>query len=87
MTAPVIPSLIGETDQLLARLGVEKKRYSDGAMAARSPVTGEIIARVVETSADEAREAIGQADAAFKAWRNVPAPRRGELIRLFVRDA
>ncbi|MBF4211360.1 aldehyde dehydrogenase family protein, partial [Pseudomonas donghuensis] len=26
---------------------------------------------------------IDQAEKAFQAWRNVPAPRRGELIRLF----
>ena len=30
----------------------------------------------------EATAAIGQAHEAFKAWRSVPAPRRGELVRL-----
>jgi len=41
------------------------------------------IARIKEHSAEEVTEAIGRAQAAFLAWRVVPAPRRGELIRLF----
>ena len=36
-----------------------------------------------ETTPDEAKAAIGRAHAAFLAWRKVPAPRRGELVRLF----
>ena len=47
-----------------------------------SPISGEQIATVVTTSAAEATAAIARADTAFQAWRNVPAPRRGELVRL-----
>ena len=35
-----------------------------------------------QSSAAEARRAIDTAHAAFLAWRNVPAPQRGELVRL-----
>ena len=51
-------------------------------MPARSPITGEVIAHVRETTPDEAKAAIGRAHDAFLAWRKVPAPRRGELVRL-----
>ena len=41
-----------------------------------------MIVHVRETSPAEAKAAIGRADAAFKAWRKVPAPKRGEFVRL-----
>ena len=47
----------------------------------RSPITGEAIAEV--PAAPSADAAIARADAAFRAWRTTPAPKRGELIRLF----
>jgi aldehyde dehydrogenase (NAD+) len=64
---------------LLAQLGVS----SDGNRFVRSPIDGTELARVRETSVEEARAAIGRAHAAFREWRTVPAPRRGELVRLF----
>ena len=51
-------------------------------IAARSPITGEVVAEVAATTADEAKAAIGRAHDAFKVWRMVPAPRRGEFVRL-----
>ena len=43
---------------------------------------GEVIARVPSSDRAAMEQAIDAADAAFKAWRKVPAPRRGELVRL-----
>ena len=40
------------------------------------------MARVRRTSAQEASALIGKAADAFAPWRTVPAPRRGELVRL-----
>ena len=51
-------------------------------LAARSPITGETVACLRRTSAEEAEAAIGRAHEAFSAWRLVPAPRRGEFVRL-----
>jgi aldehyde dehydrogenase (NAD+) len=78
--APV--SLAAEIEQLLQRLGVPRSAYTGGELTVRSPVTGEVIAQVPQTTPAEATAAIGQAHEAFKAWRSVPAPRRGELVRL-----
>lgn len=51
-------------------------------MPVLSPIDGAEIARVRTHSAAQVTKAIAGAQAAFTAWREVPAPRRGELIRL-----
>jgi aldehyde dehydrogenase (NAD+) len=72
-----------EVDQLLRSLDVPAPQYTGGTLAARSPITGEVVAQVRETDAGSAAAAIDQAHAAFLDWRLVPAPKRGELVRLF----
>ena len=68
---------------LLSALGVAPAAYTGGTLAARSPIDGQTTGVVHAANAQQAREAIGRAQAAFLAWRTVPAPRRGELVRLF----
>lgn len=70
-----------ETDDLLKALRVPPSSYTKGDLLVHSPLTGELIARVQPTSAGETDALIGSAHAAFLKWRNVPAPRRGELVR------
>jgi len=48
----------------------------------RTPITGETLAHVARMDAAGTDAAIGRAAAAFEHWRDVPAPRRGELARL-----
>jgi len=83
MDAPLVQPASVRDDALaiLARLGVPQAALSGGALAARSPITGEQIAALAETSR-EAAAAIGRAAQAFLVWREVPAPRRGEFVRL-----
>src|SRR6266403_4141725 len=76
------PDLPVEVDGLLAELRVGRSRYKDGVLKMRTPITGETIGQVQETSASEAIAAIEAAHTAFRAWRLVPAPKRGELVRL-----
>src|SRR3984957_17158466 len=71
-----------EVHELLSRLGVPERRYSQGELIVRTPITGQVIARVATTTESTAREAIEAAHAAFGVWRLVPAPKRGELVRL-----
>jgi len=70
------------TAGLLEALGVDASRVSEGDLVVRTPITGEEIGRVCRTDEGETDAAIGRAAAAFEAWREVPAPRRGELVRL-----
>jgi aldehyde dehydrogenase (NAD+) len=71
-----------EVGGLLERLGVDASMYSEGEMEVRSPLSGQVIARVTKVSPAAAEETIAAAREAFLVWRTVPAPRRGELVRL-----
>ncbi|HLP49385.1 MAG TPA: aldehyde dehydrogenase family protein [Chitinophagales bacterium] len=46
-----------------------------------SPVDGKLIGAVTATTATEYEQVIRTAKEAFKVWRNMPAPKRGEIIR------
>lgn len=46
-----------------------------------SPVDGKLIGRVSVTSKQEYEQVVEKAQEAFKVWRMVPAPKRGEIVR------
>ncbi|OJU29235.1 MAG: aldehyde dehydrogenase family protein [Nitrobacter sp. 62-13] len=73
--------LANEVTSLLDHLGVASDRRQ-GMRAVRSPLTGETIAYVDDASPQRAAETIARAEAAFRQWRQIPSPQRGELIRL-----
>jgi aldehyde dehydrogenase (NAD+) len=75
-------SIAEETHALLARLGVARDRFTGGGRDVTSPIDGSVIAQVHDTSAQACAGAIAAAHEAFLSWRSVPAPRRGELVRL-----
>ena len=85
---PQTASVRAEALAILARLGVDERAFAPKrvlapeALAAASPITGERIIDIKTTRPDEARTRIGEAVRAFDIWRSVPAPRRGELVRL-----
>ncbi|MEL4177645.1 L-piperidine-6-carboxylate dehydrogenase [Roseateles sp. PN1] len=74
---------MNEIKTLLNSLGLADSAFTGGTLAVRSPIDGAAIGAVHEASADEMRAAVARAHSAFLAWRVVPAPRRGELVRLF----
>ncbi|WP_026362752.1 aldehyde dehydrogenase family protein [Methylopila sp. M107] len=78
-----VATLAGETETLLLDLGVPAARFAQGRLTARSPIDGSMIGGVALTDAASVADAVTAAHAAHLEWRSVPAPRRGELIRLF----
>jgi aldehyde dehydrogenase (NAD+) len=68
-----------EVHHLLTALDVPADAFSGGPLAVTSPITGEVIANV--HVAEDPAKTITAAHQAFVAWRSVPAPRRGELVR------
>ncbi|CAN5216121.1 aldehyde dehydrogenase family protein [soil metagenome] len=68
---------------LLATLGVPADLHSAHGPAVHSPIDGSVIGAPRAATATDAEAAIDRAQHAFNAWRLVPAPRRGELVRLF----
>ena len=67
----------------LSRLGIAPADLAKGDLVCRSPIDGGEIGRLASTSPAEVATAIDKAHQAFLAWRDVPAPLRGELVRLF----
>jgi len=75
-----LASVQKQATDLLARLGVPDSAYTQGTLPVTTPITGETIAQVV--LAKDPADVIAAAHKAFLEWRTVPAPRRGELVRL-----
>ena len=69
-------------DDILKAAGLGKAELAGGTLVVRSPIDGAEVARVRETDAAAMPAIIARAQQAFRAWRQVPAPRRGELVRL-----
>jgi aldehyde dehydrogenase (NAD+) len=74
--------LASEARRILASLGVDARRLEGAELVVRSPIDGRPLATLDEATVAEANAAVGRAHAAFLQWRSVPAPRRGELVRL-----
>lgn len=70
-------------DDIMSRLGVARSTYLEGDYAVTSPTDGRQLGRVRNESRESVTARIDRAQKAFEAWRQVPAPRRGELVRLF----
>ncbi len=74
--------IVAEARGLLSALGVDESAYAAGDMAAIEPGDRREIAERGDDDGCGCGRAIEEADAAFRAWRLVPAPKRGELVRL-----
>jgi aldehyde dehydrogenase (NAD+) len=66
--------------ELLQTIGVNA---SAGEHIVRSPIDGVETGRVAYDDAKSIDAKIARSAEAFRAWRDVPAPKRGELVRLF----
>ncbi|NIZ00597.1 L-piperidine-6-carboxylate dehydrogenase [Thalassospira lucentensis] len=67
---------------ILTELGLSDAEITNGTLSVETPVDGSEFANVTETTPAEMTDVIGNAKKAFGAWRQVPGPRRGELVRL-----
>ncbi|MEY8849635.1 aldehyde dehydrogenase family protein [Psychroserpens sp. XS_ASV72] len=58
--------------------------FSNGELiASYSPVDGQLIAKVKSTTKEDYEKVMSVATSAFKTWRLMPAPQRGEIVRQF----
>ncbi|MBL8520639.1 MAG: aldehyde dehydrogenase family protein [Betaproteobacteria bacterium] len=67
---------------LLSQLGVDLSKHAGSDLTARSPIDGATLATLKCDTKETTAQKIAAAHRAFEAWRNVPAPKRGELVRL-----
>ena len=70
-------------NDLLASLGADLAPYRGDELASVTPINGDVLAQLRSDSAEQVKQKIAHAQEAFMQWRSVPAPRRGELVRLF----
>ncbi|MEX1251369.1 MAG: aldehyde dehydrogenase family protein, partial [Hyphomonas sp.] len=74
-------SLLPLASSTLARFGLAAQP-APGGLACHTPLTGEILTHIALDTPAAAEDAVAAASRAFAVWRDVPAPRRGELVRL-----
>ncbi|GAB4447240.1 MAG: aldehyde dehydrogenase family protein [Bacteroidia bacterium] len=80
-------------EKVLQNLGIQSSNYgvstglqwmgSGAVLESYSPVDGKLISKVTTTTPEEYQKVIKTASEAFIYWRNIPAPKRGEIIRQF----
>jgi aldehyde dehydrogenase (NAD+) len=75
-------SLYNDTQDILRSLAVTTADAPQGLIA-RSPIDGSRVGGVVLDTQANIQNKVVQAHDAFLAWRTIPAPRRGEVIRVF----
>jgi aldehyde dehydrogenase (NAD+) len=80
--------------EFLSKLGIKEKNFGSstgliwnetkdaGELNIYSPVDGKFIASVYQASVEDYKKVSEAAHQAFLQWRNVPAPKRGEIVRL-----
>jgi aldehyde dehydrogenase (NAD+) len=69
-------------DSILQAAGFTAAQLSGGELSVHAPLDGALLARLKTHSAADAAAQVERAGEAFRRWRVVPAPRRGELVRL-----
>ncbi|HEU5018952.1 MAG TPA: aldehyde dehydrogenase family protein [Pseudolabrys sp.] len=78
---PELADVNADVRDVLSRLGL-REVFSSAGLEVRSPIDGEPLGHVAAACSASVDAAIGRAAQAFQVWRDVPAPRRGELVRL-----
>ena len=68
--------------QYMSAMGVEEARYQNGNFNVNTPIDGSVIGKVTLDKVTDVNTKIQNAKKTFQEWRVVPAPKRGELVRL-----
>ncbi len=68
--------------EILGSLGLTSSDVTGGDLEVRSPINGEVLANVKQHTSADVASMVQNAEIAFKEWRVIPAPVRGEFVRL-----
>jgi len=79
-------SIAIQTRDALTRLGVSPESFSSNTsgpqtLTVKNPIDGSMVGLLAKDTHATTNEKINKAQAAYQAWRVIPAPRRGELVR------
>ncbi|NJX17544.1 aldehyde dehydrogenase family protein, partial [Tamlana crocina] len=71
-------------DQVNNGTSTGQEWFSNGEVIdSYSPVDGALIGKVKSTTKEDYNQVIETAAEAFKTWRSMPSPQRGEIVRKF----
>ena len=79
-------NLAEDTASILAGFGIAPEILKAGDFSVASPIDGGRIASLRQHTREDLDRMIAAAERAFLLWRAIPAPRRGELVRLFAEE-
>jgi len=68
--------------ELFNELNIKSLIKSNGGITSTSPIDGAFLGNVSETKVKDIDELVTNSLIAFEQWRKIPAPRRGELVRI-----
>lgn len=68
--------------EVLSNIGLDPSLIQNGALRVNTPTDGSLLGQVSICSTEEVEAAIVKSQTAFNQWKTVPAPKRGELIRM-----
>jgi aldehyde dehydrogenase (NAD+) len=79
---PTADDLRSQARDALSAVGsrAELGEPGDQGLQASTPITGEVLCTIAETTPEQADAAIAEAAQAFATWRTTPAPVRGALV-------
>ncbi|MBX3738326.1 MAG: aldehyde dehydrogenase family protein [Candidatus Didemnitutus sp.] len=94
MATASAPSVSTTVKTIFPKLGLSAKAANSGAfwgewggageiLEKRSPIDGTIVGRVKQATPADYERAVAAAQKAFLAWRDLPAPKRGEIVRQY----
>src|SRR4026207_1265982 len=94
MSPKTLPSVANVTREIFPKLGISTKTSNPGAfwgewgsrgpiLEKYTPIDGTLLATVREASPADYERVVSAAHAAFPSWRELPAPRRGEVVRRY----
>lgn len=78
---------------ILSALGIAEKNHgtfmgavsldSDNYITSSTPIDNQVLGHMSITTSEQYEQVVQEANLAYKEWRSVPAPKRGEIIRQF----
>lgn len=84
---------LSEINEILDGLGIAKENPGTSTgkqffgagpkIVSSTPIDGQALASVSETTREEYEAVVAQSQEAFKTWRLMPAPKRGEIVRQY----
>ncbi len=80
-TSQIFRALGLKTKMKGANTGGEWFAGSGDFLTSKNPTNGEVLAKIEQASAKDYNQVMKQARKAFVIWRELPAPRRGEIVR------